>query len=104
MTALLILRSIVEKGVTLSHAADGFVRYPQILKNIKVKQKLPFEQVPAIADAARQVESELSGAGRLLLRYSGTENLARVMIEGQDQSAIDAQAERLAYVIGESLG
>ena len=104
MTALLLLRAVVEKGVSLSRATSGFVRYPQILKNIKVRQKLPFEQVPEIASAAREVENELDGGGRLLLRYSGTENLARVMIEGQDQNAIDAQADRLADVIRVKLG
>jgi phosphoglucosamine mutase len=104
MTALLLLRAIVEKGVSLSEAADGFVRYPQILKNIKVRQKLPFENVPDIANAAREVEKELHGEGRLLLRYSGTENLARVMIEGQDQNVINAQADRLADVIRVKLG
>ena len=69
-----------------------------------MRQKLPFEQVPEIASAAREVENELDGGGRLLLRYSGTENLARVMIEGQDQNAIDAQADRLADVIRVKLG
>jgi phosphoglucosamine mutase len=104
MTALLVLRAIVEKGVNLSEAANGFVRYPQILKNIKVRKKLPFDQIPEIANAASEVERELHGEGRLLLRYSGTENLARVMIEGQDQSSIDAQADRLADVIRTQLG
>ncbi len=82
----------------------GFVRYPQILVNVKVREKRPFETVEAIADASRKVEAELLGEGRLLLRYSGTENLARVMIEGKDQSAIETQARRLADVIGKVLG
>ena len=104
MTALLLLRAITEKGVSLSAAAAGFVRYPQVLKNVKVRQKRPFESVPEIAAAAKRVEDELVGAGRLLLRYSGTENLARVMIEGKDQSEIEAQAEQLAHIIENALG
>jgi phosphoglucosamine mutase len=60
--------------------------------------------VPAIAAASAELENELDGRGRLLLRYSGTENLARVMIEGEDQKDIDEKAESLANVIRENLG
>ncbi|MBX7055326.1 MAG: phosphoglucosamine mutase [Pyrinomonadaceae bacterium] len=104
MTALFMLRAMIEKGVSLSHMADGFVRYPQILVNIKVGEKPPFESVPAIANAASAVEAELGGEGRLLLRYSGTENLARVMIEGRDQDKVEEQASRIAKVIRASIG
>ena len=99
MTALLVLRAITERGLTLSQAIDGFVRFPQVLVNVKVGAKRPFESVPAIASASAEIEKELHGEGRLLLRYSGTENLARVMIEGKDQSEIEMQANRLAGVI-----
>ncbi len=104
MTALLLLRAIREKGISLSNAAAGFVRYPQILQNVKVREKLPFDSVPGIADIAKVVETELLGQGRLLLRYSGTENLARVMIEGKDQASIEEQANRIADVILNELG
>ena len=104
MTALLLLRAIREKGVSLSSGCEGFVRFPQILLNVKVREKLPFDDVPVIAAAAKQIENELDGAGRLLLRYSGTEDLARVMIEGEDQTQIEAQARRLIDVIRNTLG
>src|ERR1043166_1996696 len=104
MTALLLLRAVTEKGVPLSEATAGFVRYPQILLNVKVREKRPFDDVAGIAAAAKEVEAELHGEGRLLLRYSGTENLARVMIEGKDQSKIESQAERLIDVIKSELG
>ncbi|MBK8301996.1 MAG: phosphoglucosamine mutase [Pyrinomonadaceae bacterium] len=104
MTALLLLRAMNEKGVSLSQAASGFVQYPQILRNVRVAEKRPFAEVPEIATAAKQVEYELDGTGRLLLRYSGTENLARVMIEGKDQAVIEALAGRLADTIGRVLG
>ena len=104
MTALLLLRSLSERGVSLSRAAREFVGYPQILLNVKVSSKRPFDEVSDIAAAAAEVEKELDGKGRLLLRYSGTENLARVMIEGKDQAAIEAQARRLANVIKKALG
>ena len=82
---------------------SGFMKFPQILVNVKVREKQPFEQVPAIAEAARQMENDLHGKGRLLLRYSGTENLARVMIEGENQTVIEAQAHNLAEIIRQSL-
>jgi phosphoglucosamine mutase len=104
MTALLLLRAISERGVSLAEAVGGFTAYPQTLLNVKVNEKRPFDEVPAISEAAAAVEKELEGEGRLLLRYSGTENLARVMIEGKDQIAIEAQAARIADVIKSSLG
>ncbi len=82
----------------------GFTRFPQILLNVKVREKLPFEEVPAIRSAAQKTEAELGDTGRLLLRYSGTENLARVMIEGKDQETIDRQAGELAEIIRKNLG
>jgi phosphoglucosamine mutase len=82
----------------------GFVRYPQVLINVKVKEKRPFSSVSDVAALSGEIENELDGKGRLLLRYSGTENLARVMIEGQDQFVIESQARRLADVISEALG
>lgn len=104
MTALLLLRSIRERDVSLSKATESFVRFPQILLNVRVGEKLPFDDVPEIAAAAAEIEKELHDQGRLLLRYSGTENLARVMIEGKDQAAIESQARRLAKVIEKALG
>lgn len=104
MTALLLLKAITEKRESLSKAVGGLVRYPQILVNVKVKEKRPFEDVLEITEGAKLIEDELHGEGRLLLRYSGTENLARVMIEGKDQDQIEEQASRLASVIQSTLG
>jgi phosphoglucosamine mutase len=103
MTALFVLNSLIEKNLTLSQAVAGFTRYPQTLLNVPVRQKRPFADVPQIAAAAAALEGELNGEGRLLLRYSGTENLARVMIEGKDQTNIEAQAKGLADVIAAAL-
>lgn len=104
MTALFLLESMSERRKTLSELMTGFSRYPQILINVKVGEKRPFEEIEAIAEAAKKVENELGGKGRLLLRYSGTENLARVMIEGENQSEIEEQANSLASIIKISLG
>lgn len=104
MTALLILEALGENKKTLSEMTDGFTRFPQTLVNVRVRNKLPFEEVEEIARASKELENELGAKGRLLLRYSGTENLARVMIEGEHQAEIEAQANRLAEIIGKSLG
>jgi phosphoglucosamine mutase len=89
--------------MTLSQSVAGFTKYPQILVNVKVGEKRTFDDVREIASAAADLEKELDGRGRLLLRYSGTEDLARVMIEGEEQAAIEEQAHRLADVIGAAL-
>ena len=104
MTTLYLLETLYENKKTLSEMTSGFARYPQILVNVKVREKLPFEEVPQIAEASNQLEKELGEKGRLLLRYSGTENLARVMIEGENQAQIEAQANSLAEIIRTSLG
>lgn len=104
MTSLLLLEALKHEGASLADAAKGFIKYPQILLNVPVRSKRPFEDVPEVVEAAKVVEAELSGDGRLLLRYSGTESLARVMIEGKDQLRIEDQAHRLAKVISGSLG
>ncbi len=103
-TTLFLLEAMRESGKSLSELTAGFVKFPQILVNIKVREKLAFEAVAEIAEAAQKIENELGEKGRLLLRYSGTENLARVMIEGENQAEIEAQANHLANVIRNSLG
>jgi len=103
MTALFLLETLYESGQSLSQITSGFKRFPQILVNVKVKNKRPFSEVPKIVEASEKLESQLGIKGRLLLRYSGTENLARVMIEGEAQTEIEAQANWLANIIREEL-
>jgi len=103
-TTVNLLRAVVESGRALEGLTEGFRRYPQVLVNVRVREKVPFEEAGEIARASREVRERLGDGGRLLLRYSGTEPLARVMIEGQSQAEIDALAEGLADVIRRSLG
>ena len=103
-TTLFLLEAMRESGKSLLELTGGFVKFPQILLNVKVREKRSFEAVPEIAEAAEKIENELGGKGRLLLRYSGTENLARVMIEGKNQTEIEKQANHLADVIRNILG
>lgn len=102
-TALSLLEAMQTNKSSLAELTNGFTQFPQILINVKVREKLPFESVPKIAAAARDLEDELGTRGRLVLRYSGTESLARVMIEGEHQEIINAQAEGLAAIIKEEL-
>lgn len=103
-TALFVLSAMRESGETFSALKEGFRQFPQILVNVEVGRKAPFEEIPKIVDCKNEVEEALGETGRLLLRYSGTENLARVMIEGADQDDIEEKARRLASVIGKALG
>ena len=104
ITTLNLLRAVREEGRPLEELVEGFERYPQVLVNVRVREKQPFEEVEEVAGAAREVRARLEGRGRLLLRYSGTEPLARVMIEGPGQEEIEALAEDLAAVIRRALG
>jgi phosphoglucosamine mutase len=103
-TALLVARARLAGGRPLSALLREFVTFPQVLRNVPVATKPDFLEVPSIQREAAEVDSALEGRGRLLLRYSGTEPLARIMIEGQDQDEIEAFAERLAGVIDEEIG
>ena len=104
MTTLCVLRAMRESGARLDELVEGFKRYPQVLVNVRVREKRPFEDVPGIARAVRETEEHLGETGRLLLRYSGTEPLARVMIEGEEQDLIERYANDLASVIKTALG
>jgi phosphoglucosamine mutase len=104
MTTLFLLEALQENKKSLSEMTQGFTRFPQILINVKVGKKLPFDTVEEISKNAANIETQLGTKGRLLLRYSGTENLARVMIEGEHQTEIEAQANHLAGIIKKTLG
>lgn len=91
-------------GRSLSEMLAPFRRYPQILLNVRVAKKVAFEALPAVTAAARDVEQRLGDDGRLVLRYSGTEPLARIMIEGPEQGLIDGLAGELATAIRGELG
>ena len=103
ITTLSLLRAMASDGESLDSLTQGFQRYPQVLVNVKVREKRPFAEVAEIQDLATTTESLLGDKGRLLLRYSGTEPLARIMIEGESQAEIEGYAANLATVIRETL-
>ena len=104
ITAIELLRAIRHSGQSLARLASAMKTYPQVLVNVSVSSKPSFESIPEIRGAMDALEEEMQGRGRLLLRYSGTENLARVMIEGEDQATIEGQANRLAAMIKKAIG
>ena len=104
ITTIGLLRAMSEERQSLHELTEGFERYPQILVNVEVLEKRPFASVESIQKLVNETESLLGDRGRLLLRYSGTEPLARVMIEGESQSEIEALARNLAALIGRTLG
>jgi phosphoglucosamine mutase len=104
ITALSLLRALRDSGKSLGQMTAGFQTYPQTLLNVRVREKLPFSDLSSVQAAVRDVEKELANKGRLLLRYSGTEPLARVMIEGENQRQIESYAERIAEAIRQEIG
>lgn len=104
ITTLCLLRAMVEESSNLDDLTKGFERYPQILVNVKVREKRPFAEIDRVRDLATKTESMLGQKGRLLLRYSGTEPLARIMIEGESQVEIEEYASDLANAIRQTLG
>jgi phosphoglucosamine mutase len=104
VTALSVLRVMAETGRELADLASELVTYPQVLVNVRVREKQELAAVPSIAEAMARVERRLAGEGRLLVRYSGTEPLLRVMIEGKDQQQIQAWAAEIAGAVREQLG
>ena len=103
ITALEVLRVMKDAGQSLAALTSGFRHYPQVIINVKVGSKPLLASIAPVKAMMDKLNAELEGNGRLLLRYSGTENLARVMIEGQDEATIRVQAEAMAQVLREQL-
>jgi len=103
-TALNVLRTVALTGRRLADLAADLTTYPQVLLNVRVREKVDLRSVPAIAATIDAIESRVAGQGRLLVRYSGTEPLLRVMLEGRDQAEIRAWAQEIVNVVKEHLG
>ncbi len=103
MTALQLLAIMAKEGVSLSTLTADFKRYPQVLVNVEVPQKKDLETLPELKAAVAKVEGMLAGKGRVLIRYSGTELKARVMVEGEDEGHVLELANSLAGALTNSL-
>jgi phosphoglucosamine mutase len=104
LTALVVLDIVRRSDTALHELTAGLKVFPQVIVNVKVKEKRPLEEFVTIADTIRAAEAELKDNGRVVVRYSGTESLARVMIEAESQSLMQFHAERIAGAIREELG
>jgi phosphoglucosamine mutase len=103
-TSLNVLRTMAATGRTLADLASDLTTYPQVLLNLRVNQRVDLKTIPAVAAVIERVESQLAGQGRLLVRYSGTEPLLRVMLEGQDQDEIRKWGEEIIGAVREHVG
>jgi phosphoglucosamine mutase len=103
-TALRVLRVLRESGQSLAQLAADYVPFPQVLVNVPVARKPHLRELPELSERVDALERELGEDGRVLLRYSGTEPLARVMIEGPDHAHIQARAHALAELLGRLIG
>lgn len=104
LAALKLIESMKFYKKDLSTLASEISLYPQVMKNVRVASRVPFEEVKSIQDALKICEDRLKDTGRVLLRYSGTEALARVMVEGKDEVLVNEICQELSEVVFKALG
>ncbi|MGA2277800.1 MAG: phosphoglucosamine mutase [Terracidiphilus sp.] len=104
LTALVVLDLIARRGKSIDELTADLKVFPQVIVNVKVREKKPLESIPAVAAAIRAAEAELKETGRVVIRYSGTEPLARVMIEAESEEAMRLHADAIADAIRAELG
>ena len=104
LTALKTLETSVRENRTLDELTADFTVFPQKLVNVRVSQRRPLEELPAVVSAIQSCEKELNGSGRVLVRFSGTEPLARVMVEASDLDQVELWTGRIADAIRGELG
>jgi phosphoglucosamine mutase len=105
VTALQILRIMKESGKPLSELAKCWTRYPQLVTNVRVREKKPFDQLAGVLNLVAEAEAEVAPTGgRILLRYSGTEPKARLLIEGRDQAVLEKWSQKICEAIKRQVG
>jgi len=104
LTALRVMDVIVRSRKTLAELVSDLKVFPQRIQNIRVREKIPFAQVPEVQQAIEAAERELNGNGRVVVRYSGTEALARVMVEAESEERMQAITAGIAGEIQRALG
>ena len=104
LTSLVVLDLITRSGRSIDELTADLKVFPQVIVNVKVREKKPLESIPAVAAAIRAAEEELEDSGRVVIRYSGTEALARVMIEAESEEAMRRHADAIADAIRAELG
>jgi phosphoglucosamine mutase len=104
LTSLVVLDLVARTGKSIDELTADLKVFPQVIVNVKVREKKPLEGIPVVAERIRAAEDELRDSGRVVIRYSGTEALARVMIEAESEEAMRRHAERIAEAIRGELG
>jgi phosphoglucosamine mutase len=104
LTAIHVLALLASSGKSLAELVSGLKVFPQTIKNVRVREKRPLDQIPRIAEAVRAAEQQLNGNGRVNVRYSGTESLARVMVEAESRETVERLAGSIAAAIEAELG
>jgi phosphoglucosamine mutase len=104
LTALRVIDVVVRSGKPLRELVSDLNVFPQTIKNVRVREKRPFDEFPQVARAIRNAEQELHGRGRVVVRYSGTEALARVMVEAENEELLRRLTDDVAGEIQKALG
>lgn len=104
LTALVVLDLMARTGKSIDELTADLKVFPQVIVNVKVREKKPLESIPAVMKRIHEAEEELKDTGRVVIRYSGTEALARVMIEAESEEAMHRHAEAIAAAIRAELG
>jgi phosphoglucosamine mutase len=104
LTALRLMDIMVRTGKSLAELVSDLKVFPQKIQNVRVREKIPFAQVPEVQKVIEAAERELDGNGRVVVRYSGTESLARVMVEAESEDKMRALTEKIAGAIRRELG
>ena len=100
----MVLDLVARTGNSVDELTQDLKVFPQVIVNVKVREKKPLEGIPAVAERIRAAEEELKDSGRVVIRYSGTESLARVMIEAESEEAMRRHADAIAAAIRVELG
>ena len=104
LTALRVLEVVARSGQSLHELTAEFKVFPQVIRNVKVREKTPMNQLPTVAAAIHAAEQELDGNGRVVVRYSGTEKLARVMIEAESEALMHHHVDAIAGALQAAIG
>jgi phosphoglucosamine mutase len=104
ITMIRMLRLLGESGRSLEELTQGLKQFPQVIRNVRVREKPPLESIPSVAEAIERSHEEFGARGRVVVRYSGTEKLARVMVEAEEAEAVERHAARIAQAIEAALG
>jgi phosphoglucosamine mutase len=104
LTALRVLQIVAASGKSLAELVADLQVFPQTIRNVRVREKRPFDQIPGVAKAIQDAERQLDGNGRVNVRYSGTEALARVMVEAESEMTVKQLAARIVEAIEKALG